>query len=128
MVAEVIGDGVARFVGRERAVGLDLELCRGIDARQCRLYRYASTKTGHPAYDMLRYGNHNALCYDITCGRISPWVIYNSEAGQKFLTEISSEQLAMIWSYIDSDFWQKKFHDYMADQEFVNDILAKAGW
>ena len=29
-------------------------------------------RTGHPAQDMLRYGNHNALCYDITCGRISP--------------------------------------------------------
>lgn len=85
-------------------------------------------RTGHPAQDMLRYGNHNALCYDITCGRISPWVIYNSEAGQKFLSEISSEQLAMIWPYIDSDVWQRRFQDYMADQEFVKDILAKAGW
>jgi hypothetical protein len=85
-------------------------------------------RTGHPAHDMLRYGNHNALCYDITCGRISPWVIYNSEAGQKFLSELNSEQLRMIWSYIDTDFWQKKFHDYMADQEYVKDILVKAGW
>jgi hypothetical protein len=85
-------------------------------------------RTGYPAHDMLRYGNHNALCYDITCGRISPWVIYNSEAGQKFLSELNSEQLAMIWPYIDSDVWQKRFHDYMADQEFVKDILAKAGW
>ena len=49
-------------------------------------------RTGHPAQDMLRYGNHNALCYDITCGRISPWVIYNSEAGQKFLSDLSTEQ------------------------------------
>lgn len=85
-------------------------------------------RTGHPAHDMLRHGNHNALCYDITCGRISPWVIYNSEAGQKFLSELNSEQLKMIWSYIDTDFWQKKFHDYMADQEYVKDILVKAGW
>ncbi len=85
-------------------------------------------RTGYPAHDMLRYGNHNTLCYDITCGRISPWVIYNSEAGQKFLSELNSEQLRMIWSYIDTDFWQKKFHDYMADQEYVKDILVKAGW
>ena len=82
----------------------------------------------HPAQDMLRYGNYNALCYDITCGRISPWVIYNSEAGQKFLSELNNEQVAMIWPYIDSDIWQRKFHDYMADQEFVKDILSKAGW
>jgi hypothetical protein len=34
----------------------------------------------------------------------------------------------MIWPYIDSDVWQKKFADYRADQEYVKDILAKAGW
>jgi len=85
-------------------------------------------KTGHPARDMLRYGNHNALCYDIAAGRISPWVIYNSEAGQKFLSDISAEQVQMIWPYIDSDKWHKKFTDYPADQEWVRDILQKAGW
>ena len=36
-------------------------------------------QTGHPARDMLRYGNANALCYEITAGRISAWVIYNSD-------------------------------------------------
>ena len=85
-------------------------------------------RTGHPAHDMLRYGNHNAVCYDITAGRISPWVIYNSESGQKFLSDINSEQLAIIWPYIDSDVWQKRFADYSADQEYAKDILKKAGW
>ena len=78
--------------------------------------------------DCLRYGNHNAMCHAISAGRISPWIIYNCESGQKFLSEINSEQLAMIWEYIDSDAWQKKFHDYVADQEYVKDILSKAGW
>lgn len=85
-------------------------------------------RTGHPAHDMLRYGNHNAVCYDITAGRISPWVIYNSESGQKFLSNINSEQLAMIWPYIDSDVWQKRFADYSADQEYAKEILKQAGW
>jgi hypothetical protein len=85
-------------------------------------------RTGHPAHDMLRYGNHNAVCYDITAGRISPWVIYNSESGQKFLSDINSEQLAMIWPYIDSDVWQKRFADYSADQEYAKEILKQAGW
>ena len=84
--------------------------------------------TGHPAKDMLRYGNQNAICYDITAGRISPWVIYNSESGQKFLNEISTEQVQIIWDYINSDRWHKKFSDYPADQEWVKDILTKAGW
>ena len=85
-------------------------------------------QTDNPAHDCLRYGNSNILCYAITAGRISPWVIYNSESGQKFLSELNSEQIAMIWPYIDSDFWMQKFKDYPADQEYVKDILTKAGW
>jgi len=84
--------------------------------------------TGNPAQDMLRYGNANALCYDITAGRISAWVIYNSASGQEFLNSLNSEQLAMIWPYIDSDVWQKRFNDYPADRAWVEDILKKAGW
>jgi hypothetical protein len=85
-------------------------------------------RTGNPARDMLRYGNHNALCYDITTGRISPWVIYNSESGQKFLSELNSEQIGMIWPYINSDTWQKKFQDYVADKAWAEEILKQAGW
>lgn len=78
--------------------------------------------------DCLRYGNHNRLCHAINTGRISPWAIYNSESGQKFLSELVPTQLAMIWPYIDSDTWQKKFADYPADQAYAQDILSKAGW
>ena len=85
-------------------------------------------QTSNPAHDCLRYGNSNAMCHAITTGRISPWIIYNSESGQQFLSELSTEQIAMIWSYIDSDVWMKKFQDYPADQEYAKDILSKAGW
>lgn len=85
-------------------------------------------KSGHPAHDCVRYGNTNAICYAITTGRLSPWVIYNSESGQKFLNDASSEQIAMIWPYINSDVWHKKFTEYLANQEYAKDILKKAGW
>lgn len=87
-----------------------------------------SEKQSAPAHDCLRYGNSNALCYAIVTGHISPWVLYNSESGAKFLGELSTEQVAMIWPYIDSDLWQKKFQTYLADQEYARDILTKAGW
>lgn len=87
-----------------------------------------SEQTGHPSHDCLRYGNTNALCYAVTTGRISPWVIYNSESGQKFLSELDATQVGMVWPYIDSDIWQKKFQDYHADQEYAREILTKAGW
>jgi hypothetical protein len=85
-------------------------------------------ETNNPPQDYLRYGNANAVCYAITSGRISPWVLYNCESGQKFLSDINEEQIAIIWSIIDADFWNKKFHDYSADQEYVKEILRQAGW
>jgi len=85
-------------------------------------------RTGNPAHDCMRFGNTNALIHAVTTGRISAWVIYNCESGQKFLSELNSEQLAMVWSYVDSDFWQKKFADYPADQAYAQEILQTAGW
>jgi hypothetical protein len=85
-------------------------------------------KTGNPAEDCLRYGNVNAMVYAVTAGRISPWVLYNCESGQKFLAELDATQIAMVWPYIDSEIWMKKFSDYVADQEYVKDMLTKAGW
>ena len=87
-----------------------------------------SEKSGHPAQDCLRYGNSNTMAYAVTTGRISPWVLYNCESGLKFLSELDATQVAMVWPYIDSETWSKKFADYMADQEYARDILKKAGW
>ena len=85
-------------------------------------------QTNNPAHDCLRYGNSNTICYAITAGRVSPWVIYNSESGQKFLSELTADQVAVIWAYIDSDIWIRKFRDYPSDLEYAKDILQKAGW
>ena len=84
--------------------------------------------SGHPAEDCLRYGNSNTMTYAVSVGRISPWIIYNCESGQKFLSELDPTQIAMVWPYIDADFWQRKFKDYPADQEYAKEILTKAGW
>ena len=81
-----------------------------------------------PAHDVLRYGNANALVFAVTTGRISPWVIYNSESGQKFLSTLDVSHISMVWPYIDSDAWQKKFTDHSADQEYAKKILKQAGW
>lgn len=85
-------------------------------------------QNGHPAEDCLRYGNTNAMVYAVTAGRISPWILYNCDSGQTFLSELDATQIAMVWPYIDSEVWMKKFADHVADQEYVKEILAKAGW
>lgn len=85
-------------------------------------------ETGNPDRDYLRYGNTNRVCYAITTGRVSPWILYNCGSGMSLLENLSQEQLAMIWPMIDSDFWQRKFRDYRADAEYAKEILTKAGW
>jgi len=87
-----------------------------------------SEKNISPAHDCMRYGNANVLCYAVTAGRISAWVIYNSESGQKFLNELDATQISMIWPYIDSDAWQKRFQDRPQDQAYAKNILKQAGW
>jgi hypothetical protein len=88
---------------------------------------WAEKNSAQP-HDCLRYGNRNVLCHAVTTGRISPWVIYNCASGQEFLDELNSEQVAMIWPYIDADRWQQKFANYRADQEYAQEILKQAGW
>jgi hypothetical protein len=82
-----------------------------------------------PAHNYLRHGNPNTIVYSITTGRISPWVLYNCDSGIEFLEkDLNSEQMQMIFPIIDPDFWNKKFQDYLADQEYAKEILKKAGW
>lgn len=102
-----------------------------VDDALARAMEYAidwSEKNNSPSQDCVRYGNANTTCYAIVTGRLSPWVIYNSESGQKFLSDANQEQLAMIWPYVNVDTWNKKFSDYAADQEYAREILKKAGW
>ena len=77
--------------------------------------------------DYFRYRNSNRVVHHITTGRISPWIVYNCASGVDFLGNLSEEQVAMVMPWIDPDHWQRKFVDYLADAEWVKDILEKAG-
>jgi hypothetical protein len=81
-----------------------------------------------PAHDCLRYGNTNAICHAITTGKLTAWTIYNSESGQALLARLVPEQVSMIWPWIDTDIWQRRFREYPADQAYAQEILKKAGW
>lgn len=77
--------------------------------------------------DYFRYGNSNRVVYHITTGRISPWVVFNATSGVEFLEQLNEEQIALVLPWIDPEYWQRKFKDYMADTEWVKDILDRAG-
>ena len=77
--------------------------------------------------DYFRYGNTNRIIHHVATGRISPWIVYNCDSGVAFLDGLLDEQVAMIIEWIDPGHWQRRFKDYMADTEWVKDILGKAG-
>lgn len=77
--------------------------------------------------DYFRYGNSNRIIHHICTGRISPWVVFNCNSGVEFLGSLSEEQVSIVIPWIDPDHWQRKFKDYLADTEWVKDILQKAG-
>jgi hypothetical protein len=77
--------------------------------------------------DYFRYGNANRIIHHIVTGRISPWILYNCSSGVDFLSDLTEDQVAIVLPWIVPDVWQRKFKDYMADTEWVKDILGKAG-
>jgi hypothetical protein len=76
--------------------------------------------------DLLRYGNANKICYAITTGKISPWMLYQSESGTRFLDTLTSDHIKMIIDYINPEQWAIKFK---RDTEVVKQIkeLLNAG-
>ena len=77
--------------------------------------------------DYFRRGGSNIICHHIANGRISPWIVYNCDSGIEFLSTLNEEQLTIIMPWIDPDFWQRKFKDYVADTEYIKNILQQAG-
>tara|TARA_R110000822_G_scaffold16307_1_gene55631 strand:- start:282 stop:962 length:681 start_codon:yes stop_codon:yes gene_type:complete len=74
-----------------------------------------------------RLASANRICQHIANGRISPWIVFNCASGVEFLDQLNQEQLNTIIEWIDPDYWQRKFKDYMADTEWTNHILEQAG-
>ena len=80
------------------------------------------------AHDILRYGNPNKICYQITLGKISPWMLYQSESGVTFLSSLNQDQVSIINSYINPELWAIKFKRDPEIVKQVKDLLEAAGY
>lgn len=79
-------------------------------------------------HDTFRYGPPNKICYEITSGRISPWILYQSKSGVEFLGKLDSGQQNMILEYIDPELWAIKFLRNTDIISEVKDLLNQAGY
>lgn len=89
------------------------------------MQRWADS-TGKNFNDIFRQGGSSKICNMIINGRISSWIIYNCDSGIEFLSNLNSEQISIIFKFIEPDFWQNKFKDYVADAELIKSILLEA--
>lgn len=79
-------------------------------------------------HDLLRYGNKYKICYAITTGKISPWMLYQSHSGVGFMDGLDSSQVKMIIDYIDPEKWALKFHRDPESVKQVREILNAGGY
>lgn len=80
------------------------------------------------SHDCLRYSSKNKICYEITTGRISPWLLYNSNSGLKFLGELDPTQVQMINDYINPELWAIKFLREKETIAEIKGLLATGGY
>ena len=72
------------------------------------------------------YANLNKITYDIRDGKISPWLLLNSDNGVTVLKKMIDEQLNTISPMIDPGFWSEKFRTQKTDLDFVKNIIKEA--
>jgi len=78
--------------------------------------------------DIFRYGNKNRICYNITKGKISPWMLYQSESGTEFLSNLDETQIKMIVDYIQPEQWAIRFKRHSDMLKEVKSLLKAGGY
>jgi hypothetical protein len=78
--------------------------------------------------DVFRYGNSNKICFEITKGKISPWMLFQSESGLKFVENLDRTQQKMILDYINPEQWAIKFKKHKHIIPEIKELLNAGGY
>lgn len=72
------------------------------------------------------YVSSNRAVFDIKDGKVSPWLVLNSNSGKTMLANFRDDQLAAISTIIDPQIWSKKFKSRKFDVDLVKQIVKEA--
>jgi hypothetical protein len=75
--------------------------------------------------DVFKYISPSKLCYVIAAGKISPWILYHSNTGKQWLSNLNDDQRGFIYDYIDPERWQIKFKRSPEEVKTVKDIISE---
>jgi len=80
------------------------------------------------ANDYLRFGSKNRICYQITLGKISPWMLFQSVSGIECIESLDEGLQRMIFDYINPEQWALKFLRNKDSVKQVKELLKEAGY
>lgn len=72
------------------------------------------------------YVSLSRTTYDIKDGKISPWLILNSNNGKEMLKKLTDEQLVILNPILDIPYWLNKFSKLPADVELVKEVIKES--
>jgi DNA-directed RNA polymerase subunit RPC12/RpoP len=72
-----------------------------------------------------KYVSLNRAVYDIKDGKISPWLVLNCDSGRTMLAKLNDEQLGIIFTVMDPEYWARRFRTYPADMDLVKSVVAE---
>ena len=72
------------------------------------------------------YVSLSRATFDIKDGKISPWLVLNSNHGKDMLKKFNDEQLMAISNVMDVPFWLNKFKKLPADAELVRQVVKES--
>jgi len=78
--------------------------------------------------DIFRYGNKNKICFQITKGKISPWMLYHSVSGLEFIESLDVTQQKLILEYINPEQWAIKFKRCNNIIPEIKELLRAGGY
>lgn len=61
----------------------------------------------------------------IVMGRISPWIIYSSEAAQTLLDRMEPGQIDAVAKHVDTEWWTKKLKQNQQEAQWINTTMMQ---
>jgi hypothetical protein len=83
----------------------------------------ATEEVGIQLAHYFQYISPNNICYAITKGYISPWLLYHYSGGIEFLSNLNPDQQRLIYDYIEPEAWNIKFKRSREEVAEIKSIL-----
>ena len=64
---------------------------------------------------------------NLRTGKISPWLLYNTKSGKRFLSRLTEKEVMCMYKIIDPEYWQREFKLRKDDTSAIASVLKSVG-